>query len=119
MGFIDDNGNVVVHALNCPRALVLKAGYGNRIISTRWAQSTGKFMAHIHVVGIDRHGILQEITHTIATQRDIDLRRLDIEADNEVFHSDIWFRVVDVAVVADLCRRLLDVNGVESAQRIQ
>lgn len=118
MGFIDDNGNVVVHALNCPRALVLKAGYGNRIISTRWAQSTGKFMAHIHVVGIDRHGILQEITHTIATQRDIDLRRLDIEADNEVFHSDIWLRVVDVAVVADLCRRLLDVNGVESAQRI-
>ena len=119
MGFIDDNGNVVVHALNCPRALVLKAGYGNRIVSTRWAQSTGKFMAHIHVVGIDRHGILQEITHTIATQRDIDLRRLDIEADNEVFHSDIWLRVVDVAVVADLCRRLLDVNGVESAQRIQ
>ncbi len=67
LGFIDDNGDVIVHALNCPRALVLKAGYGNRIVSTRWARSSGKFMAHVHVVGIDRHGILQEITHTIAT----------------------------------------------------
>ncbi len=119
MGFIDDNGDVVVHALNCPRALVLKAGYGNRIVSTRWAASTGKFMAHIHVVGIDRHGILQEITHTIATQREIDLRRLDIEADNEVFHSDIWVRVHDVSVVSDLCHRLAEVKGVESARRIQ
>ena len=118
MGFIDDDGQVVVHALNCPRALVLKAGYGNRIVSTRWASSTGKFMAHIHVVGIDRHGILQEITRTIATQEEIDLRRLDIEADNEVFHSDIWVRVLDVAVVSDLCHRLTSVQGVESALRI-
>lgn len=119
MGFIDDDGRVVVHALNCPRALVLKAGYGNRIVSTRWAASSGKFMAHIHVEGIDSHGILQEITRTIATQTEIDLRRLDIEADNEVFHSDIWVRVADVAIVSELCRRLLKLPGVESALRIQ
>ena len=119
MGFIDDEGRVVVHALNCPRALVLKAGYGNRIVSTRWAAVSGKFLAHIHVEGIDRHGILQEITGQIATQKSIDLRRLDIEATGEVFHSDIWVRVSDVAVVNDLCDRLKEVNGVESASRIQ
>jgi len=119
IGFVNDNNQVVVHALNCPRALVLKAGYGNRIIPTRWAASSGKFMAHIRVEGIDRHGILQEITHTISTQQHIDLRRLDIEADNEVFHSDIWVRVSDVSVVNELCRRLLQIKSVESAARIK
>ncbi|MGM9853860.1 MAG: RelA/SpoT family protein [Muribaculaceae bacterium] len=119
MGFIDDNGEVVVHALNCPRALVLKAGYGNRILSTRWAVSGNKFMAHIRVEGIDRRGILQEITGVISVQKDIDLRRLDIEATGEVFHSDIWLRVEDTDVVGQLCDALTEVSGVERATRIQ
>jgi GTP pyrophosphokinase len=119
MGFIDDDGQVIVHALNCPRALVLKAGYGPRILSTRWAVSSGKFQAHVRVEGIDRHGILQEITLMISTQMGIDLRRLDIEATGEVFHCDLWVRVADVAVVNDLCSRLLDIDGVEHATRIQ
>jgi GTP pyrophosphokinase len=119
MGFIDDDGQVIVHALNCPRALVLKAGYGPRILSTRWAVSSGKFQAHCRVEGIDRHGILQEITLMISTHMGIDLRRLDIEATGEVFHCDLWVRVEDVAVVNDLCSRLLEINGVEHATRIQ
>ena len=119
MGFIDEDGEVVVHALNCPRALVLKAGYGNRILSTRWAGSGGSFLAHVRVEGIDRHGILQEITLLISTQRGIDLRRLDIEATGEVFHSDIWMRVQDAEVVTGLCAELTDINGVDRATRIQ
>lgn len=118
LGFVDDNGHVVVHALNCPRALVLKAGYGNRIVATRWAASSGKFLAHVHVEGIDRRGILQEITATIATQQEIDLRKLDVEATGEVFHSDIWIQVGDVAVVLELCRRLSKIDGVTQATRI-
>lgn len=119
MGFIDDDGSVVVHALTCPRALVLKAGYGPRIVSTRWAVSSGKFLAHIRIEGIDRHGLLQEITLVISTHMGIDLRRLDIEATAEVFHSDVWVRVEDVAVVNELCDKLLDIDGVERAARIQ
>ena len=119
MGFIDDNGDVVVHALTCPRALVLKASFGQRILSTRWAVASGKFLAHIRVEGIDRHGILQEITLLISTQLGIDLRRLDIEATGEVFHSDLWVRVEDVEVVHALCNKLLAINGVERAARIQ
>jgi GTP pyrophosphokinase len=119
MGFIDDNGEVVVHALNCPRALVLKAGYGPRIVSTRWAVSSAKFVAHIRIEGIDRQGILQQIIGVISEQMGIDLRRLEIEAEKEVFHSDMWVRVEDVEVVNQLCQRVLKVNGVDKATRIQ
>ena len=35
MGYINDNTEVEVHALNCPRAQVLQASYGPRIVSTR------------------------------------------------------------------------------------
>jgi hypothetical protein len=49
----------------------------------------------------------------------IDLRRLDIEADKEVFHCDTWVRVEDVDIVNQLCAKVLKVNGVENAMRIQ
>ena len=119
LGFIDDDGHVVVHALNCPRALVLKAGYGPRIVSTRWAKSNAKFKAHIRVEGIDRPGILQEITGLISSRMALDLRRIDAEALNQVFHCDLWVNVEEVSVVNDLCKALAEVRGVEKALRIQ
>ena len=119
MGFVDDNGQVIVHALNCPRALVLKAGYGPRIVSTRWAISDAKFMARVRIEGIDRPGILQEISGIISTRMAIDLRRIEAEAQGEVFHCDLWVLVEDVNIVNDMCHLLGRMKGVEKATRIQ
>ncbi len=119
MGFIDDDGRVVVHSLTCPRALVLKAGYGNRILETRWASTPDAlFLAHIQLDGIDRHGILQEITLTIATQPSIDLRQLNIQADNEIFHSEIYVKLQNIQTLDDLLNRLKEIPGVQKATRV-
>lgn len=118
MGFIDDNGEVVVHALTCPRAQVLKAGYGPRIVATRWETVNSKSLAHVRIEGIDRHGILQELIQMISTHLSIDIRKLDIEAHDEVFDCDLWVRVEDVEVVTSLCSKVRNISGVQSATRI-
>jgi GTP pyrophosphokinase len=118
LGFIDDNGEVEVHSIDCPRALALKAGYGPRLLSTRWAGTTGKYLAHVRVEGIDRFGILQEIISTISTHMSIDIRSLNIAAEKEVFHCDLTVLVDDANVVNDLCDKLKKVNGVSKAVRI-
>ena len=118
MGFIDDNGDVVVHALTCPRAQVLKAGFGSRIVATRWERVAGKSLAHVRIEGFDRHGILQELIQMISTNMVIDIRKLDIEAHDEVFECDLWVRVGDVGVVSDLCNKVKTIDGVQSAARI-
>lgn len=118
MGFIDDNGDVVVHALTCPRAQVLKAGFGSRIVATRWERVAGKSLAHVKIEGIDRHGILQELIQMISTHLSIDIRKLDIEAHDEVFDCDLWVRVGDVDVVTGLCEKVRTIQGVQNAARI-
>lgn len=118
LGFIDDNGEVVVHALNCPRAQVLKAGFGQRIVATRWESSTAKALAHVHIEGIDRQGILHELIQMISTHLLIDIRKLDIEAHDEIFECDLWIRVEDVEVVNSLCNKIHNISGVQSATRI-
>ena len=47
MGYVDDDGIVEIHSLDCPRAQVLKAGFGSRIVATDWATVEEKFLAHI------------------------------------------------------------------------
>lgn len=118
MGFIDDNGEVVVHALNCPRAQVLKAGYGSRIVATQWDTVRAKSLAHVRIEGIDRHGILQELIQMISTHLAIDIRKLDIEAHDEVFDCDLWVRIDDAEAVTSLCSKVRNISGVQSATRI-
>ena len=119
MGFIADDGVVELHALTCEHAALLKVGYGPRIVATRWDNPRVRFMAHIRIEGIDRHGILQELTHMISTHMAIDIRRLEIEAASSVFHCDLWVRISDASAAADLCRRVLTIDGVQSAARIK
>ena len=81
MGYVNDRGQVELHSLTCPRAQALKAAYGPRIVSTEWEQVKQKFLAEIRIEGVDRHGILQELTQMISNQLNIDIRSLHIDTD--------------------------------------
>ena len=119
LGFIDDNGDVVVHSLDCPRANALKASFGPRILSTRWDVSGGTFLAHIHIEGIDRHGILHELISLISTHLSLNIRSLDIKAGKEVFFCDLSLLVSDVDGVNDLCSKIKKISGVQKVARVQ
>ena len=118
MGWVNDDGEVELHTLSCPRAQVLKASYGPRILSVVWAPQSGKFLAEVRIEGIDRFGILQEIIQMISLHLGINIRKLDIEAENEVFHCDLAVLVNDTKVVTDLCNSLKQIKGVQKAIRV-
>ena len=118
MGWVNNDGEVELHSLTCPRGAVLKASYGKRILNTKWASDTGRFHANIRIEGIDRMGILQEIIQMISMHLSIDIRRLDIVAEGEVFHGDLAVMVNNIKVVNDLCNKLKNIRGVKRAARV-
>ncbi len=118
VGYIDQNNRVIVHKLECPTAMRLKSSYGSRLVQTRWENRSERFQANMHVEGIDRRGILQEIIYIISTNMSIDMRTLDIQADGGVFKCDLEVLIQDANVVTNLCKRLKKVKGVNMATRI-
>ncbi len=118
MGFVNDLGQVEVHSLTCPRAQVLKAGHGTRIVSTSWDEVREKFLAEIHIEGVDRHGILQELTQMISNHLNIDIRSLHIDTDKEVFTCRLTVLVSDTEVVNQLCEKVRKIKGVQNAARV-
>ena len=117
VGYVNESNEVIVHKLDCPTAMRLKSVDGGRLVQTRWDTSSARFPANIHVEGIDRLGILQEIIYIISTNMAINMRALNIRADQGVFKCDLNVLIADVDVVTNLCKRLKRVKGVNSATR--
>ena len=117
-GFVDDDESVVLHKTDCPIALRLKSAYGQRLVATSWGGVAKRFLATISIDGIDRHGILEEITATISTRMNINIRGLNIAAKHEVFHCDLTVQIDTVETVDAICNALRNIKGIKFAQRI-
>ena len=118
MGFVDENEEVVLHKVSCPRANLLKASLGSRIVATKWDGKADSFVTTIGIEGLDRLGILEAITHLLTRELGLNLRGLNIEAQNEVFYCRLTVMVDSVEKVNAICKRLMDLKGVKTAKRI-
>ena len=118
VGFVNQNNIVEVHKLTCPNMMRLKSSFGGRLLQTKWEDHSAKFLASIEVTGLDRMGILQEIAYLISTTLSINLRRLNIAANDGVFKCELDVLVGDTKVVDNLCKRMRQVQGVKNAVRL-
>lgn len=117
LGFVDDNEEVVVHKVSCPVAMRLKSSFGSRLVATAWGGSAEKFIATITIDGIDRHGILEEITSLLSQQLGVNIRGLNIAADSEVFHCELTVQIASADDVEEICSKLKQIKGVKFAHR--
>lgn len=119
IGYITDNNEVEVHSINCPVALKLKASHGNRIVNLEWGSYTQfPFISAITINGIDRIGMLNDITKVI-TAGSLNIKNMSIESNDGVFEGRIVVNVHDVNDLQELCARLAKIKGVKAVNRKQ
>ena len=119
LGFINDDGNVVVHKRSCPIAMRLKSSFGERILNTEWSShKNASFEATLEVKGIDSIGVLNTITKTIADDFSVNIMRLLIEAKDGVFEGKIKMKVHDVEDIQKMCVTLSKIKNIKSVGRV-
>lgn len=119
LGFINDDGNVVVHKRSCPIAMRLKSSFGERILNTEWSShKNASFEATLEVKGIDSIGVLNTITRTIADDFNVNIIRLLIEAKDGVFEGRIKMKVHDVEDIQKMCVTLSKIKNIKSVGRV-
>ena len=119
LGFINDDGNVVVHKLSCPIALRLKSSFGERILSTVWSSHINtSFEATLEVKGIDSIGLLTIITRTISERFNVNITKLSIEAKDGVFEGKIKMMVHNVEDIQNICVTLAKNTHIKSVARV-
>ncbi|MCC8146377.1 MAG: RelA/SpoT family protein [Bacteroidales bacterium] len=118
-GYIRDDGRLEVHKLSCKPALTLKTRHGDRIVSCAWDEyKTFSFPSTIEVKGIDRMGILNDITQVITNDLSVNMRKLTIESKDEFFEGRIEVFVHDITDIQKLLTKIQKIKGVKSVSRI-
>ena len=119
LGFIDGKRQIEIHKRDCPIAAKLKASFGNRILDAKWdMQKKLHFDAVIRLEGIDRVGMLLDISKIISSQMNVNIHKLTIASDDGVFDGTIELRVFDRENVRQIIDMLKTVDGLQEVTQI-
>ena len=120
VGFIGDDGQVIIHKKTCPQAINLAATKGDRIVNARWSKHTAiSSLARIRMIGVDRLGILNELTKHITHDLNINMRKVFFETHDGIFKGIIDCYVLNTEVLETMMDRIRKVKGIESVTRIE
>ena len=116
LGYIDNKNHIEIHKRACPVAAKLKASYGGRILDAKWDMHRQLFFdATIEIRGIDRSGMLHDISDVLSDQLGINIRKITISSDNGIFEGTIEMQVhdrKDVQFIVESMKNIKDIQEV-------
>ena len=120
VAFIEEDGTVTIHKKSCAVATNLASKEGHRIVSARWSKHfMMSYLARISLEGIDRVGVLSDLARVISLVLGVNMRKLHIEAHDEIFEGFIDLYVHNTDDLDKLIRALSKVKGIERVKRVE
>lgn len=118
VAYIEDDGSMTLHSRTCPEALKLMSSQGNRIVSAQWeSHKVLSYLVEIEVNGIDRQGVVAEITGLIASELHVKMRSVSFEGHDGIFVGSILLYTYSAADLNTLIEALKKVKGVHGVSR--
>ena len=119
LGYIDNQNRIEIHKRACPVANKLKASYGNRILDVKWDMHKRLFFdATIRLGGIDRRGLVNEVTRVISNQLSVDIRKIMFTSEDGIFDGSIDLRVHDREDLRQIIDKLKEVDDLKEISQI-
>ena len=119
LGYIDNKHQIEIHKRACPVADKLKSGFGNHILDAKWDMHRKIFFdAPVRIQGIDRMGILVDVSRVITSQMNVNIHKLTISAEDGVFDGSIELRVHDRDDVKIIMDELKKIEGIQEITQI-
>ena len=113
-----DKDIVIIHKSKCPTAIKLMSSEGNYIVPAKWtSQKFLSSLAKLSLIGIDRIGIISDITDIISNELSVNIRKIFIETHDGIFEGEIELYVHNVNDLNNLIMNISKIKGVDSVKR--
>ena len=118
--FKGEDGTISVHKKICPIANNVASKYGNYIVPVKWEDISreGTYLARLSLRGVDRTGLLNDISKYVSLVMNVNFRELHLKAENGVFKGNIDLYVHDLSELDKLVKRLSKIPGIQEVSRI-
>ncbi len=119
-GFITISDGIKVHNDNCPNAINLRAQYDYRVMPAKWVNAESfKNRVKIQIEGLDRLGMINDITQVISTSMHMDMKSMSIASNNGIFTGTINLEVNNKNQLEETFKKLNTISGVSKVTRLQ
>lgn len=119
LGFVTVSGGIRIHREDCPNAPELRKRFGYRIVKARWSgKGASQYSITLRVVGVDDLGIVNNMTSIISKDEKLVLRGISIDSHDGLFSGNLTVMLDDTSRLETLLRKLRNVKGVKSIERI-
>ena len=122
MGFKNADGTITVHTRTCSNANNLAAKFGDKIVTVKWdmdLNSGSQYLARISLKGTDRIGMMNDITRVTSEVMNINIRRINLGAEDGIFDGFIDLYVHNIDDLENLMNKLREINGLESVAKTE
>ena len=120
LGYHSPEGVIVIHKPKCPVAIRIMSNEGNRIIAVRWAiHKLVSFIARISMSGIDRIGLVNDITNIISSELKVNMTNINISVKNGIFEGTIDLYVHHTKDLNNLILKISNIDGIEDVKRVE
>ena len=121
VGFKDPMTNrIIVHKATCNELNRLASLFGKNIIKDQihWSQHKAvSYLSTIEIRGIDRMGLLLEISRVVSEDFSINIREVSISSHDGIFEGKIIIYVQDTDSLNAIMDKLRDIKGIERVKR--
>lgn len=118
-GFITISDGIKVHNENCPNAINLRANYDYRVLQAKWVNAESfKNRIKIEIEGIDRMGMINDITAVISNNMNMDMKSMSIASNDGIFTGNINLEVRNRSQLEETFKQLKAINGVSKVKRM-
>ena len=120
VGIKSPDGKITVHKKTCSVAEEIAATHGDWVVVPRWLEVAGgnAFLVRLSLKGIDRMGLLNEISRYLSLVMNANMRQLSLSAEDGIFEGYIDLYVNSKDVLERIIRKLSTIEGIESVSRI-
>jgi GTP diphosphokinase / guanosine-3',5'-bis(diphosphate) 3'-diphosphatase len=118
IGIKNPDGSVTVHKKSCPVADSIATKHGDWVVVPQWEDDeTQSFPVRISLKGLDRLGLVNEISRYISLVMGVNMRKVCLSTDQGIFSGYIDLDVHDKAALERMIRKLSTIDGVKNVVR--
>lgn len=117
-GFVTISEGIKIHRNNCPNAEHLMSKMAYRCLKAKWKETEIKEnIAGITVHGIDRVGIVNQLTQILSNEANVNMRSISFETNDGIFEGKMTVMVYDTEHLKTLMAKFEQVEGVQRVVR--
>ncbi|MBQ7709725.1 MAG: bifunctional (p)ppGpp synthetase/guanosine-3',5'-bis(diphosphate) 3'-pyrophosphohydrolase [Bacteroidales bacterium] len=119
IGFKAPDGTVTIHKKTCKVAETIAATHGDWVVVPKWLEKAedNSFLVRISLKGVDRLGMLNEISRYVSLVMGVNMRRLSLQAESGLFEGYIDLYVNSRDILEKMIKKLSSIEGIENVSR--